>query len=52
MPKQKTGKKKRSAFLAEQKRGVAVGKRPVNGKTSKLNGGVSRMKHIPRKTGV
>jgi predicted GTPase len=52
MPKQKTGKKKRSAFLDEKKRGVAVGGRPVKGKSSKLNGGISGMKHIPRKTGV
>jgi hypothetical protein len=52
MAKQNAGKKKRSAFLDQQKRGVAVGDRPVNGKSSKLNGGLSRMKHIPRKTGV
>ena len=51
MPKQKTGQKKRSAFLDQQKRGVAVGNRPVYGKSAKTGGGVNRMKHIPRKTG-
>lgn len=51
MPKQNTGKKKRSAFLDEKKRGVAVGNRPLYGRSAKTGGGVARMKHIPRKTG-
>lgn len=53
MAKTKSGKKKRSSFIAEQRRGVAVGNRPTHPKSvsSKMGGGATRMKHIPRKTG-